>query len=127
MSEICALVSIQPKPGTDPSGELEEIFGKLVAGVEEKDRGVPGYAYFRGDDGHYRVIERYESSEAYLEHMRKIDTSLVRRLSELADFTAVEILGDPDEEVRAAIEVFGPQYRALVVGVWDQSEPGSGL
>ncbi len=116
MPEICASVLIQPKPGVDRS-ELEAIFRELVAGVEAKDRGVPGYAYYQGSDGSYRVLERYESSEAYLEHLGKMDSSQVERLVELADFPEVEILGDPSPEVRAAIAVFGPRYRKLLVGI----------
>lgn len=119
MSELISFVHIVPKPGVDAEGELEPLLHEFVAGSKEKDApgSVPSYRYYRGEDGTYRVYERYASSEAFLAHAEQMDPSLVERLTALADLPEIEVLGDPTPEAKAACEAFGATFRTLVVGV----------
>ena len=85
-------------------GKLDE-FKRLSAEAREivrtKDPGTLQYdLYFNDDESECMVLERFEDSEALIEHASNLG-ELSERILSIVDVVHGELLGDPNGEIRA--------------------------
>jgi hypothetical protein len=118
MADIFTTVLIVPR-APEHVPEVEKLLEELGAAAAQEGPAVGTHAYFKGDDGAYRVIERYAGVEARLEHVKRSRGSAkVGRLAELAEFREPEVLlSESSEELEAALAAFAPAFRRYVTGV----------
>ena len=93
--------------------EIEKLGAECVAIVQEQElgKGTIRYAWAIRDDGREFVLhEEYESSEAFLTHLRNVGP-IIQQIAERSDIS-VAIFGRPSPEVRAAMGPFHPAIYA---------------
>ena len=100
MPDTFATVLIVPK-SPEHAVEIETIFADLTELVRAEGPGVLTYAYFKGADGSYRMLERYSDPEREHRHVVRLDHAKVGRLAELADFGDIEISVTPHRSSRS--------------------------
>jgi quinol monooxygenase YgiN len=116
MPDTFATVLIVPR-SADNAAEIETLFAELAELAHAEGPGVLTYAYFRGTDGTYRMLERYSDPEVEHRHVVELNNAKVERLAELAEFRDIEILGDTTPGLERSLAPFGPIYRRYVTGV----------
>jgi hypothetical protein len=116
LADSFTTVLVVPK-APEHAPEIEKLFEEL--GNAAAQEGIDGrtHAYFKGDDGSYRIIERYPSVAARQKHVETLNFDKVRRLAELAEFRDLEILGETSEELKAVAAASSPTYRRYLTGV----------
>jgi hypothetical protein len=79
--------------------------------VRTKDTGTLQYdIYLNDDESEAIVIERYQDSDALIEHLAHIGQDLMAAITETGSLYG-EILGEPSAELRATLE--GAPVRAF--------------
>lgn len=92
---------------------LRGIATKCVAAVREKDTGTLQYDWYLSPDGKECVVlETYESSEAFLDHMGNVGP-LLGELMELGT-GHLDIFGEPSHELREAAAAFEPAIHKAI-------------
>jgi quinol monooxygenase YgiN len=92
-------------------GKLEE-FKRLSAEameiVKAKDIGTVGYdTYFNEDESECVVLERFTDSQALIVHSENM-AELSEKILSIVSVVHGELLGDPNEELRANLAGGGP-------------------
>lgn len=86
----------------------------LMPEMVEATRGEPGtlgYEWFLSGDGTLcHVYERYADSDAALAHLGTFGTKFAERFLQCFEPTALYVYGEPSDEVRTALDGFGPVY-----------------
>jgi hypothetical protein len=96
--------------------EFEDLVRGLVRSTRD-DSGVLQYAWFFSDDGSACVLhERYETSEVVLSRIPRYGAQ-VGRLAELTGDLDVRVLGEPSQELRAALSSMGPGWYRFFAGI----------
>ena len=115
MPDLITTVKIVPRSPQN-TAEMETLFDEMAASAV-KGPGVRLWAYFGGDDGSYRLLERFENPEAEMYRLTHLDQEKLGRLAELAEFRDLEVLGETTPELETALADFSPVYRQYLTGV----------
>jgi quinol monooxygenase YgiN len=117
MSDTFTTALIVPRAPQNAE-KIEALLVELAADAAREGGGLRTYAFFKGEDGTYRLIERYRDVAAELDHVvRNLDYDKVARLAELAEFRDLEKCGETSSELEEAIASFSPLYRRYLTGV----------
>jgi quinol monooxygenase YgiN len=94
-------------------GQLDN-FTDLTAemvGETAKEPGVLAYERFVTADGQtVHVIERYESSDAALAHLRTFQEKFAERFSSMVGRRRFTVYGNPSADLNAVLDGFGAVY-----------------
>ena len=86
----------------------------LMPEMVEATRGEPGtlgYEWFLSGDGTLcHVYERYADSDAALAHLGTFGAKFAERFLQCFEPTALYVYGEPSDDVRTALDGFGPVY-----------------
>jgi quinol monooxygenase YgiN len=96
--------------GLDLPALMEEMNS---ANAEET--GTRNYEWFQDGDSMV-MIERYDDSEAVMEHLGNWQSKFSERWLQVFDIEALTVFGPADENVRAAFEPFAPTYLPRISG-----------
>ena len=106
MSELIGIARFRFHPGK--VDEYKRLSAQAMDIVRAKERGTLEYSvYFNEDESEAVVIERFESSEALLEHgsnMTEISAAVLQ-----TGTVEGELLGDPNDELRSKLTGPEPQ------------------
>ena len=107
MPNIDILAKFKLRPGR--FDEFRDFSEKCIQHIRDVGKGITRYDwYFSEDETECVVLECYESIEAFIQHME--DTAELMPVGlELGELSAV-ILGDPGEEMTAALAEFDIKY-----------------
>lgn len=101
MSTIMSVARFTIQPGK--AAEFKALASECVRIVRERDPGTSIYDWFISQDETVCVaIDRYDSSDAVLAHIRNVGPTM-RRLREFAD-VSVELLGSPEAALIEALQ-----------------------
>jgi len=97
--------------------DFKRLFERCREIVEREDTGTLQYQAYLGDDESEAVIlERYEDSEAVLEHLAHIGGDLMGQMMATATVQQ-EALGRPSAELAAAVQEGSVRFFAPVDGL----------
>jgi quinol monooxygenase YgiN len=89
-------------------------FKTLMGEMVEATRGESGalnYEWFISEDGKVcHINEKYADSDATMEHLGAFGSKFAERFLSLVTPTAVNVYGDPKEDVREALKGLGPLH-----------------
>lgn len=89
--------------------EFKKLAAEMIKKVEANEPNIVSYDWFLSDDkSKCYVLERYKDSEAVLAHLGNIG-EMMGPLLELAPITRLKLYGNPSDELRQAVEPFGPK------------------
>jgi len=94
-------------------GLLEEFRALMLEMVEstKAEAGTQGYEWFIGaDERSCHINERYSDSDAAMAHLGNFGTKFADRFLGCVEPTSLNVYGEPSDEVRAALDGFGPEY-----------------
>lgn len=98
-------------------GKLEDARALMEEMVEAtgQEEGALGYEWFLSSDGTTcHINERYADSAATLEHLGNFGANFAERFLSCFSPTALYVYGEPNDEVRGALDGFGAVY----LGTW---------
>jgi quinol monooxygenase YgiN len=94
-------------------GQLDaarELMAEMAAATRQES-GTLGYEWFLSADGlECHLYERYADSAAALVHVGTFGSTFAERFLGCFTPTALWVYGDPNAEVRGALDGFGAQY-----------------
>lgn len=106
MDELRIIVSCTIEPGK--TDDFKTSAGQLLAAVREKDSGTSRYDWFLSADGlHAKVMENYDSSTAFMDHMANMGAPLEHIIA-LCSTVTIDVMGDPSPQVQEALAPFHP-------------------
>ena len=95
------------KPGK--MAEFKKVANSCVEMVRQKDKGTLQYDWFYNDSKNECVVrERYEESQAFLDHMGNVG-QLLGGLVELSTIS-LDLYGNPSEDLKNALDGFDVSY-----------------
>ena len=109
----CVELAVQP-------GQLDSFLKLTAEMVNEtaKERGVLTYQRFVTADGRIvHAVERFESSDAALEHLRIFRNKFAERFSSIVTRQQFTVYGTPDSELKAVLDGFGAVYLTVLGGL----------
>ena len=101
-NEVAWLFELEVQPHTRAA--LEELVPEMIEETKKTEPGSRAYQIFV-NDGSICVYERYDNSEAALEHMKNFGEKFAGRFMALVTPTRFTLLGSPSAEL---LEVVGP-------------------
>jgi quinol monooxygenase YgiN len=106
--QVAWWVELAVRPGC--LEDFEKLTGEMVAATHA-ERGVLAYQRFISDDHQtVHVHERYEDSEAEAAHLRKFTLIFGQRYASMVERKRFVVFGDPNDELRALLDVYRPTY-----------------
>jgi quinol monooxygenase YgiN len=102
----CVELAIQP-------GQLDSFLKLTAEMVNEtaKEPGVLAYQRFVSADGQIvHVVERYESSETALGHLRTFQDKFAARFSSMVTRRRFTVYGRPSAELKSVLDALGAAY-----------------
>jgi quinol monooxygenase YgiN len=101
MEQVTLLAEIDIEPGR--LAEFKAVVAEMVASVQANEPGAMRYDWYLSEDGTRDWnVEVFSDSEAVVAHMANV-AELVPRLTAVATFRRVEVLGDLSEAGMAAL------------------------
>jgi quinol monooxygenase YgiN len=102
-------------------GQLDafmSIAKTMTAGCRNEP-GTLGYDWFSsGDNKRFRLVETYVNAEAVLAHFTgPVVTQLVPKLAAVCSVDALEVYGDPGQQVRELAAGFGAEIFEYRMGI----------
>jgi quinol monooxygenase YgiN len=94
-------------------GRLDEARSLMAEMVEStsQESGCQAYEWFLSGDGRTcHICEKYADSAAALEHLGAFGANFAERFLTCFAPTSFHVYGDPSDDVRGALEAFGPAY-----------------
>jgi quinol monooxygenase YgiN len=89
---------------------FEHLTGEMVAATSAEN-GVQTYQRFISDDGLIIYAhERYESSKAAEDHLRKFAAAFGPRYASMVERRRFVVFGDPSDELRALLDIYRATY-----------------
>ena len=114
MSQILVRATLDIQPGK--MDELKKVAAACIERVQEKDTGTLQYDWFYNDEKNQCiVIERYNDSDALLEHVANVG-ELLGAIAALSSI-GLEIYGDASPTLRNAVAGFGPTFYEYGAGL----------
>jgi quinol monooxygenase YgiN len=101
-NEIAWLFELEVKP--ENRAALEALIPEMVEETKKAESGSRAYQIFAGE-GSIKVYERYDDSNAALEHMKNFGEKFAGRFMALVTPVRFTLLGSPSAEL---LEVVGP-------------------
>ncbi len=96
--------------------EFKQLIPVLISIVKEKDPGTLTYDWYLNEDNmECTVLETYADSQVVLAHAGNVGEQL-QKMTELADLS-LELYGNPNEELRNAIEGLAPKIYSFFSGL----------
>lgn len=104
---------------TIPAGQADAFTAKahgFITPTEANEPGTLRYSWFLNAEGTKCIlVEKFASSEALLTHLGNVGPTLPELLA-IAPITRFEVLGDPSDDVRAALGDLGAVFFAPLGG-----------
>jgi quinol monooxygenase YgiN len=110
--EVAWLFELELRPGR--RGEFEELVPEMVASTRD-EAGARAYQVF-GNDDIVCVYERYEDSDAAMNHMAIFGEKFGARFMELVTPARFTVLGAPSQQLVDALTPIGAVVHAPVGG-----------
>jgi quinol monooxygenase YgiN len=103
---VAWVLEVAIKPGRG------DAFRALVDEMVRATRGEPGALVYEwaGDGDAVAVYERYADSAAALAHVAAWGSAFAGRFLEAAEPTRLTVMGNPTDELKAALDGFGPTF-----------------
>lgn len=94
-------------------GKLEDFRGLMHEMVDSTraEEGCLSYEWFLNDDGSAcHICERYADSDATMVHLGHFGSKFAERFMTCVTPTAFVVYGRPSDQLRGALDGFGPAY-----------------
>ena len=99
---------------TIQDGQLDNfksLIKEMIDATQSNEPGALNYEYFLEAGGKAgQVYERYADSAATMIHLGTFGEKFAERFMAVLQPTGFHVYGNPNDEVRAALEPFGPVY-----------------
>ena len=96
--------------------DAKELMDEMVAATS-KEPGALGYEWFLSEDGNScHINERYADSAAAIAHLGIFGPQFAERFLACFEPVSFSVYGEPDSEVRAALDGFGAAYLGWLGG-----------
>lgn len=106
MSELVGIARFKINEGK--LDEFKRLSAEAMEVVKAKDVGTVGYdTYFNEDESECVVLERFTDSEALIVHAENM-AELSEKILSIVSVVHGELLGDPNDELRAKLAGDGP-------------------
>jgi len=106
--QVSWCVELAVRPGCLES--FEKLTDEMVAATRAEN-GVLSYQRFISDDGQtIYAHERYESSKAAADHLRKFDAAFGDRYASMVERKRFIVAGDPSDELKALLDIHQATY-----------------
>jgi quinol monooxygenase YgiN len=113
-SEIAWLFELEVSPENQKA--LEELVPEMVAETRKTESGSRAYQTYIGEGGKVCVYERYDNSDAALEHMKNFGEKFAGRFMALVTPVRFTLLGTPSAALMEAVGPIGAVVHAPVDG-----------
>lgn len=91
--------------------EFRALVDEMVAAVQASEPGALNYDWFLSDDGRTcHIYEQYADAKAVKNHLANFQENFAERFGQAVEMTAFTLYGDPNQEVRDALEGLGVEY-----------------
>ena len=101
-------------------GQLDNLKVLVTEMSDATKSGEPGalnYEWFVDADGkNGQIYERYADSAAAMTHLSNFGEKFAERFLAVLEPTRFVVYGNPNDDVRAALEPFGPVYMERIGG-----------
>jgi quinol monooxygenase YgiN len=112
-NEIAWCVELAIRPGQ--LDNFLQLTAEMVSDTA-KEPGTLTYERFATADGNtVHAVERYESSDAALGHLRHFQDKFAERFSNMVTRRRFTVLGTPSQELKAVLDDFGAIYLVPLV------------
>ena len=97
--------------------DVRNLMNEMVAATKQDEPGTEAYEWFLSDDGSTcHIYERYADSEAVKVHLGNFGSKFAERFLAYLAPTNFTVYGNPDAEVRTALDGFGASYLGQIGG-----------
>lgn len=97
--------------------QLKNLMMEMVSATEENEPGTIGYEWTLSEDStQCHIHERYADSDATVAHLKTFVEKYAGRLMELGNATRFIVYGNPNNDVKQALEGFGAVYMPSIGG-----------
>jgi quinol monooxygenase YgiN len=106
--QVSWCVELAVRPGR--LEDFERLTGEMVVATRAEN-GVLSYERFISDDGQtIYVHERYESSKAAADHLRKFAAGFSARYASMVERKRFVVFGDPSDELKTLLDIYRATY-----------------
>lgn len=96
---------------------FKSLIKEMIEATQSNEPGALNYEYFLDAGGKAgQVYERYTDSAATMTHLGTFGEKFAERFLAVLEPTRFFVYGNPNDEVRAGLEPFGPVYMEQVGG-----------
>jgi quinol monooxygenase YgiN len=96
---------------------LRELMAEMVAGTKANEPGALIYEwYLNEEETRLEILERFADNAAAMTHLGLFGKNYASRFTPLFTSVAFHIHGAPGDDLRAALQPFGPAYFAEIGG-----------
>jgi quinol monooxygenase YgiN len=97
--------------------KLTELMEEMVAATIKNEPETIGYEWTVSEDNRQcHIHERYADSDATVKHLKTFVEQYAGRLMELGNATRFVVYGNPNNEVKQALDGFGAVYMPTIGG-----------
>lgn len=90
---------------------LRELAAEMIADTKANEPGAQAYEWMLSEDGTTcHLYERYRDPAATLQHLANFNERYAARFMSVLEPTGFVVYGNPNDDVRAALEAWGPRY-----------------
>ena len=116
MSEQVAwLLEMNIKPGAADS--FKAVMNEMIEATRANEPGTLNYEWSLSEDGSTcHLYERYANSAATMTHLASFGANYAERFLAAVQPTRFTIYGNPDAQVRSALDPFSPTYMTSAAG-----------
>mgnify|MGYP001552202799 CR=1 FL=1 len=86
------------------------LTAEMCEGTSAETGAVQYEWFYTHDGGKCHILEEYEDSAAAVAHLQNFLTKYVERFMGCFEPTAVNVYGDPSDELNELMQPFGPVY-----------------
>jgi quinol monooxygenase YgiN len=90
---------------------FDALLKEMIEATQANEPGALNYEWFINPDGkNGQIYERYTDSAATMAHLGGFGEKFAERFLAVLDPTKFFVYGSPSDDVKAALEAFGPVY-----------------
>lgn len=98
-------------------GNLTKLMEEMVATTKQNEPHTIGYEWTINDDHtQCHIHERYADSDATIKHLATFVDKYAGRLMEIGNATRFIVYGNPNDDVKKALDGFGAVYMPTIGG-----------
>lgn len=91
--------------------QLRELMGEMSSATQNDEPDALNYEWWISEDeSTCHIYERYSDSAAVMVHLGNFGSKFAERFMGHVDPTGFKVYGDANDDVKAALTDFGPQY-----------------